>query len=223
MSECKVCSAEMESNHRRYGAPSCNACAAFFQRSIKIHKEFVCENSDQCLIEPSKQGKQCLKCRFSKCLQMGMISREYIRAQKESTKLNSAEIVFARITDTLLTTSLHLSSYLKEYLENGNPEVMKISLELANNAKMDSVPERIELLASLFTKNPITQTEFAVFTNICLCKLEYSRISESEKEKIKALQNSAFQKLPISPIEGHRFLDLVILSSRFLEIFYANF
>ncbi len=72
---CKVCDRPSE-GHSYYGVVACNSCRSFFFRSIKngdYHK-FLCisiDDTQKCMID-SVSWRTCMKCRFEKCMQMGM-------------------------------------------------------------------------------------------------------------------------------------------------------
>ncbi len=78
---CKVCGA-LAGKHVYYGARTCISCRGFFRRSVQSnHYKFFCctsqdplvqaSNSSSCLVN-SKTRKNCKRCRFSKCLAVGM-------------------------------------------------------------------------------------------------------------------------------------------------------
>ncbi len=74
---CVVCG-RPAGGHLNYGVVTCNSCRAFFSRSYKNneYKNFVCVNvhldsSNMCKIV-SASWKNCKKCRFKRCQQLGM-------------------------------------------------------------------------------------------------------------------------------------------------------
>merc|ERR1711899_196349 len=75
---CLVCGSSA-GKHIYYGARTCISCRGFFRRSVQNnhHQFFGCSNADsqeyanKCLID-SKTRKNCKKCRFAKCLSVGM-------------------------------------------------------------------------------------------------------------------------------------------------------
>ena len=71
--DCRICLKPNASNYNHYGANFiCSSCRAFFMRSIKcdLYKDFKHARKG-CIIE-SIGRRSCKKCRFEKCLQVGM-------------------------------------------------------------------------------------------------------------------------------------------------------
>jgi len=72
--KCNVCG-EAAAKHVHYGATTCFSCRAFFRRSIQNQstKQYICRKGGNCVIN-LKTRKNCQKCRFDKCLDVGMKS-----------------------------------------------------------------------------------------------------------------------------------------------------
>lgn len=72
--KCRVCY-EPAARHIHYGAVTCFSCRAFFRRSIQnqSYEAYKCRKQEQCDIN-LKSRKSCQKCRFTKCLDIGMKS-----------------------------------------------------------------------------------------------------------------------------------------------------
>ncbi len=73
---CKICEQAEATKHNHFGANGvCASCRAFFMRSVQnnLYDNFKCssDKSTICVIE-SKARKSCKKCRFEKCLAVGM-------------------------------------------------------------------------------------------------------------------------------------------------------
>lgn len=66
---CLVCGDVASGLH--YGIASCEACKAFFKRTVQGHIEYVCPASGQCEMT-RKRRKACQACRYNKCLEQGM-------------------------------------------------------------------------------------------------------------------------------------------------------
>ena len=91
---CRVCDQEGATKWNFYGVDSiCHSCRGFFMRSVQtsdfktFHKK---QCNSKCVIE-SKSRKSCKKCRFEKCLSVGMKinfvkSQEQKRLQKNIAK-----------------------------------------------------------------------------------------------------------------------------------------
>uniref|UniRef100_A0A8D1EG22 Estrogen related receptor alpha n=1 Tax=Sus scrofa TaxID=9823 RepID=A0A8D1EG22_PIG len=67
---CLVCGDVASGYH--YGVASCEACKAFFKRTIQGSIEYSCPASNECEIT-KRRRKACQACRFTKCLRVGML------------------------------------------------------------------------------------------------------------------------------------------------------
>ena len=71
---CRVCNNTNCSKHNYYGANFvCASCRGFFMRAVQsgLYKAFNVHSNLGCVID-SKNRKSCRKCRFEKCLSVGM-------------------------------------------------------------------------------------------------------------------------------------------------------
>ncbi|CAN7995379.1 unnamed protein product [Ixodes pacificus] len=75
---CLVCGDVASGFH--YGVASCEACKAFFKRTIQGNIEYTCPASSDCEIN-KRRRKACQACRFQKCLRMGML-KEGVRLDR---------------------------------------------------------------------------------------------------------------------------------------------
>ncbi|KAF1393380.1 hypothetical protein PFLUV_G00015030 [Perca fluviatilis] len=75
---CLVCGDFASGYH--YGVASCEACKAFFKRTIQGNIEYSCPLNNDCEIT-KRRRKACQACRFQKCLQAGMM-REGVRMDR---------------------------------------------------------------------------------------------------------------------------------------------
>ncbi|XP_050527556.1 estrogen receptor [Daktulosphaira vitifoliae] len=75
---CLVCGDTASGYH--YGVASCEACKAFFKRTIQGNIEYTCPASSDCEIN-KRRRKACQACRFQKCLRMGML-KEGVRLDR---------------------------------------------------------------------------------------------------------------------------------------------
>ncbi|RXN20721.1 estrogen-related receptor gamma isoform X3 [Labeo rohita] len=67
---CLVCGDIASGYH--YGVASCEACKAFFKRTIQGNIEYSCPATNECEIT-KRRRKSCQACRFMKCLTVGMM------------------------------------------------------------------------------------------------------------------------------------------------------
>ncbi|CAG9789129.1 unnamed protein product [Diatraea saccharalis] len=84
---CLVCGDVASGFH--YGVASCEACKAFFKRTIQGNIEYTCPASNECEIN-KRRRKACQACRFRKCLRTGML-REGVRLDRVLEALASYE------------------------------------------------------------------------------------------------------------------------------------
>uniref|UniRef100_A0A0K8TSL8 Putative estrogen receptor-related receptor n=1 Tax=Tabanus bromius TaxID=304241 RepID=A0A0K8TSL8_TABBR len=75
---CLVCGDTASGFH--YGVASCEACKAFFKRTIQGNIEYTCPANNECEIN-KRRRKACQACRFQKCLVMGML-KEGVRLDR---------------------------------------------------------------------------------------------------------------------------------------------
>uniref|UniRef100_A0AAR5QKP1 Estrogen-related receptor n=1 Tax=Dendroctonus ponderosae TaxID=77166 RepID=A0AAR5QKP1_DENPD len=75
---CLVCGDFASGFH--YGVASCEACKAFFKRTIQGNIEYTCPASGDCEIN-KRRRKACQACRFRKCLRSGML-KEGVRLDR---------------------------------------------------------------------------------------------------------------------------------------------
>ncbi|XP_015171692.1 PREDICTED: steroid hormone receptor ERR1 isoform X2 [Polistes dominula] len=75
---CLVCGDIASGFH--YGVASCEACKAFFKRTIQGNIEYTCPANGECEIN-KRRRKACQACRFQKCLRQGML-KEGVRLDR---------------------------------------------------------------------------------------------------------------------------------------------
>uniref|UniRef100_A0A673K4J6 Estrogen-related receptor beta n=1 Tax=Sinocyclocheilus rhinocerous TaxID=307959 RepID=A0A673K4J6_9TELE len=76
--QCLVCGDIASGYH--YGVASCEACKAFFKRTIQGSIEYSCPATNECEIT-KRRRKSCQACRFMKCLKVGML-KEGVRLDR---------------------------------------------------------------------------------------------------------------------------------------------
>ncbi|KAM6959296.1 estrogen-related receptor gamma [Aplochiton taeniatus] len=75
---CLVCGDVAAGFH--YGVASCEACKAFFKRTVQGNMEYSCPVARECDIT-KRRRKSCQACRFQKCLRAGMM-KEGVRMDR---------------------------------------------------------------------------------------------------------------------------------------------
>ncbi|GMT21901.1 hypothetical protein PFISCL1PPCAC_13198, partial [Pristionchus fissidentatus] len=80
---CLVCSTPITTTH--FGMDTCRACSSFFKRTRTTGRHYPCRQGDrQCVT--FKDGKfMCRRCRFDKCLAVGLEYDGPMRIRKKST------------------------------------------------------------------------------------------------------------------------------------------
>jgi len=102
---CLVCGDVASGFH--YGVSSCEACKAFFKRTIQGNIDYTCPASNDCEIN-KRRRKACQACRFQKCLKMGML-KEGVRLDR----VRGGRQKYRRMIDNPYTSSNHLFSHRK--------------------------------------------------------------------------------------------------------------
>ena len=121
---CKVCSAVVR--RRRDHLPStCEACQKFFRRTLiqKRDGKLVCSSgSSNCTIAEGR--RICSKCRFLKCIRVGMKSKFLNSCNADADSTNEVETESMKESTTTTTTSDSLNS----------PSDASINLSAASNS-----------------------------------------------------------------------------------------
>ncbi|KAJ8274891.1 hypothetical protein COCON_G00095160 [Conger conger] len=98
---CLVCGDIASGYH--YGVASCEACKAFFKRTIQGSIEYSCPATSECEIT-KRRRKSCQACRFTKCLKVGML-KEGVRLDR----VRGGRQKYKRRMDTESSTYLALT------------------------------------------------------------------------------------------------------------------
>ncbi|XP_042872270.1 steroid hormone receptor ERR1-like isoform X1 [Penaeus japonicus] len=105
---CLVCGDIASGFH--YGVASCEACKAFFKRTIQGNIEYTCPAANDCEIN-KRRRKACQACRFHKCLRVGML-KEGVRLDR----VRGGRQKYRRTTDSPF--SMHQMPVKKASLED---------------------------------------------------------------------------------------------------------
>lgn len=110
-----------------YGVASCEACKAFFKRTIQGNIEYTCPASNDCEIN-KRRRKACQACRFRKCLLMGML--------KEGVRLD------------------RVRGGRQKYRRNPNANPYQLQMPQSNNQTQPQTLEDIKILEVLASFEP---------------------------------------------------------------------
>ncbi|KAJ7990337.1 hypothetical protein DPEC_G00299250 [Dallia pectoralis] len=116
---CLVCGDLASGYH--YGVASCEACKAFFKRTIQGNIEYSCPVVNECEIT-KRRRKSCQACRFQKCLHAGMM-KEGVRMDR----VRGGRQKYKRKAESGL--SLYMKApYTQPYKASGNKVISQLLL-----------------------------------------------------------------------------------------------
>ena len=92
---CQICSVKAKEKHyTHYGGVCCFSCKAFFRRIHQkdLVKKLACESQENCNIQ-TRNRTDCKRCRYLKCLNIGMDPEKVLNEQdrKKFTNLCSGK------------------------------------------------------------------------------------------------------------------------------------
>uniref|UniRef100_A0A914QZ81 Nuclear receptor domain-containing protein n=1 Tax=Panagrolaimus davidi TaxID=227884 RepID=A0A914QZ81_9BILA len=218
---CGVCSEPISASCRRYGGRACNSCAAFFIRVIRTQQSFDCIGiNNECLKTPTKLGKGCKRCRYDKCIEIGMSTNGMIPIQKAPEPKPEKSTIFASILNSILNASITSPNLLISYLSEHNGQLFSDGFKTLEGVALIPMSDKITLLSYVLKKFPITQNEFPALIQLSLCKLQLQHLQIEEQLKIQAVQNAALLKISNFHPIGSRLIELSNISQHFLNVFY---
>ncbi|XP_013170852.1 PREDICTED: steroid hormone receptor ERR1 isoform X3 [Papilio xuthus] len=141
---CLVCGDVASGFH--YGVASCEACKAFFKRTIQGNIDYTCPASNECEIN-KRRRKACQACRFRKCLSTGML-REGVRLDR----VRGGRQKYRRAPDMPPQTNKpHIDDIkILEALSSYEPELL--SCGAAPAGVTDPAARTLALLADLYDR-----------------------------------------------------------------------
>lgn len=143
---CLVCGDTASGFH--YGVASCEACKAFFKRTIQGNIDYTCPASNECEIN-KRRRKACQACRFRKCLRMGML-REGVRLDR----VRGGRQKYRRAPDQPAHHQRPMLDDIKvlEVLLSYEPELLSSAAAVAAPAQADAGARTLALLADLYDR-----------------------------------------------------------------------
>ncbi|KAH9628277.1 hypothetical protein HF086_017352 [Spodoptera exigua] len=151
---CLVCGDTASGFH--YGVASCEACKAFFKRTIQGNIEYTCPASNECEIN-KRRRKACQACRFRKCLRTGMLREGVLEALNSyEPELLTCSAVPAGVTDPTAKTLAMLADLydreLMRLLQSTWAEMLSLMLayrSMSGGSPLPGVAKRLERAAAL--------------------------------------------------------------------------
>ncbi|XP_037813181.1 steroid hormone receptor ERR2 [Lucilia sericata] len=132
---CLVCGDVASGFH--YGVASCEACKAFFKRTIQGNIEYTCPANNECEIN-KRRRKACQACRFQKCLLMGMLKEgvrlDRVRGGRQKYRRNPVSNSYQTM-QLLYQSSITSLSDVKilDALSNNEPDLLSVKSVQQNN------------------------------------------------------------------------------------------
>ncbi|XP_024216821.1 steroid hormone receptor ERR1 [Halyomorpha halys] len=187
---CLVCGDIASGFH--YGVASCEACKAFFKRTIQGNIEYTCPAANDCEIN-KRRRKACQACRFQKCLQKGMLKEgvrlDRVRGGRQKYRRNP------EIYSVKKQSSLMEENRMLEILINSEPKL----LTLPEKEFSPTAVSILNILSELYDKELVNVISWAKqipgFTDLSLNN--QMRLLQSTWTEILTL-SLAFRSLPPS-------------------------
>ncbi|KAH8380490.1 hypothetical protein KR009_011066, partial [Drosophila setifemur] len=170
---CLVCGDVASGFH--YGVASCEACKAFFKRTIQGNIEYTCPANNECEIN-KRRRKACQACRFQKCLLMGMLKegvrldrvrggRQKYRRNPVSNSYQTMQLLYQSNTTSLCDVKILevLNSYEPDVLSvQSPPPQQQVHTTSSANDEASSSSGSIKLEANV---GAVTPSGTCIFQN----------------------------------------------------------
>lgn len=204
---CKVCGDKASGYH--YRVASCEACKAFFKRTVQGNIEYACPASGSCKIN-ARGRKACQACRFAQCIKAGML-KEGVRTDRKRGGRQKYFRKAVRDTSSMLTidkpSMSNEDNALMMSLKNCSLSTTQLAMSLLKVESM-TPPQIWTILAELFNRSIqdviggmneiIGFSEFLLEDKISILKRSWSEVltlkficnySEDEKGSLKFAPN----------------------------------
>uniref|UniRef100_A0A1I8Q0J9 Uncharacterized protein n=2 Tax=Stomoxys calcitrans TaxID=35570 RepID=A0A1I8Q0J9_STOCA len=171
---CLVCGDVASGFH--YGVASCEACKAFFKRTIQGNIEYTCPANNECEIN-KRRRKACQACRFQKCLLMGMLKEgvrlDRVRGGRQKYRRNPVSNSYQTM-QLLYQSSITSLGDVKilDALSNYEPDILSVQSSTLQSNQMNSANSTSSLIDEE-SANASTPSTTSSVTNI---KCENSNI-----------------------------------------------
>lgn len=132
---CLVCGDVASGFH--YGVASCEACKAFFKRTIQGNIEYTCPASGDCEIN-KRRRKACQACRFRKCLRSGMLKEgvrlDRVRGGRQKYRRNPDSSYQVQVLSAQMRPTVALEdNKMLEALASCEPDILHINPTYVSN------------------------------------------------------------------------------------------
>ncbi|KAG5877675.1 hypothetical protein JTB14_013920 [Gonioctena quinquepunctata] len=191
---CLVCGDVASGFH--YGVASCEACKAFFKRTIQGNIEYTCPASGECEIN-KRRRKACQACRFRKCLRSGMLKEgvrlDRVRGGRQKYRRNPDSPYQVQVVSAQRPMLLLEEIKMLEALVSCEPDCLEINKALEN-----SKHRTLSILSDLYDRELVGIIGWAKqipgFTDLSLN--DQMRLLQSTWAEILTL-TLAFRSLPL--------------------------
>jgi len=199
---CLVCGDFASGFH--YGVASCEACKAFFKRTIQGNIEYTCPASGDCEIN-KRRRKACQACRFRKCLRSGMLKEgvrlDRVRGGRQKYRRNPENPYQVQVVSALKPHILLEDIKMLESLIACEPDCLEINTTLDN-----SKHRTLSILSDLYDRELVGIIGWAKqipgFTDLSLN--DQMRLLQSTWAEILTL-TLAFRSLPMVSLKRLKF------------------
>lgn len=199
---CLVCGDFASGFH--YGVASCEACKAFFKRTIQGNIEYTCPASGDCEIN-KRRRKACQACRFRKCLRSGMLKEgvrlDRVRGGRQKYRRNPESPYQVQVVSAQKPHLLIEDIKMLEALVACEPDCLEINTSLEN-----SKHRTLSILSDLYDRELVGIIGWAKqipgFTDLSLN--DQMRLLQSTWAEILTL-TLAFRSLPMASLGRLKF------------------